>query len=141
MKKVLFLLLAGVLYLSHSLGQTINMPVDDVATLLCKKWEIDYAKMGRMSLGRNPAAPETIYEFKRDNSFTLTTVSTGRTSFGTWLYDPVGKLIILKGAEGTSNSSIISISDENFILVPNVLTPTPGSQIVGVKFVYKVKPE
>lgn len=138
--KLLLFFLVGVLYLPlSSFGQNIDMPVDNVTTLLCKKWEIDYAKMGRMSLGRNPAAPETIYEFKRDNSFTLTTVSTGRTSFGTWLYDPVGKLIILKGAEGTSNSSIISISDENFILVPNVLTPTPGSQVVGVKFVYKVK--
>ena len=95
MKKIFFaciltLLLSG----TQSFGQTINLSADSITTLLCKKWEVDYAIMGNMKIGRMPGATEINFEFNKDKTFLMTSTDPTDKTKGTWAYDTKKKLLI-----------------------------------------------
>lgn len=70
------------------LAQSISLLSDSIATLLCKKWEVDYAMMGWMKIGRIPGATDINYEFNKDKTFTITSDDAKRNQLARGAYDP-----------------------------------------------------
>jgi hypothetical protein len=137
MKKFIF---AGIITLFSSInsfGQTIDLSVDSITTLLCKKWEVDYAMMGDMKIGRMPGATEINYEFYKDKTFVMTSNDPKDKTKGTWAYDPKKKIIKLT-INGRSNASIISLKEGEFIELADTKDATPDDPM-EIKVVYKIK--
>lgn len=122
---------------TYSFGQTIDLPPDSVAALLCKRWEVDYALMGDMKIGRIPGAAELNYEFNKDKTFVLTSNDPKNKKKGTWAYDTKKKLIKLT-VNGNSNTSIISLKDDELIMLADTKKATPDDP-TALKLVYKIK--
>jgi len=88
MKKFICITIISFFLLSmNSFSQTINLSADSIATLLCKKWEVDYAMMGNMKIGKIPGATEINYEFNMDKTFLMTSKDPKDKTKGTWAYD------------------------------------------------------
>jgi hypothetical protein len=45
------------------LAQNITIPADSIQMLLCKNWEVDYAIMGGMKIGRMPGGKQIKLSF------------------------------------------------------------------------------
>jgi hypothetical protein len=139
MKKI-SLLFVVVLLLSNSPSfcQTINLSLDSVKTLLCKKWEMSYALMGEMKIEKRPGAIESSFEFNKDGTFVLMSSKDTKGTNGTWSYDKNMKLIkLLIG--GKNNSTIISLKEDEMILLADTKKATPDDPM-EIKVVYKIKP-
>ena len=138
MKKIFF---AGILALllsgTQSFGQTINLSADSITTLLCKKWEVDYAIMGDIKIGRMPGAGEINYEFKKDKTFIMTTNDPTDKTKGTWAYDTKKKVIKLT-IDGRSKASVISLKNEELIILVDTKDVTPDDP-TDIKVIYKIK--
>jgi hypothetical protein len=138
MKKFICISLISFLLLStNSFSQTINLSADSISTLLCKKWEVDYAMMGNMKIGRIPGATEINYEFNKDKTFLMTSNDPKDTKKGTWAYDTKKKIIKLT-VNGKSNTSIISLKEGEFIILADTKEATPDDPM-EIKVVYKIK--
>ena len=86
MKQTTFLLC--LIYCSLSIhAQKIDIPKDSVKTLLCRKWEAAYTLMGTMRIDMSPSAPVMMFEFKKDNSFTISNDKAGGNTKGIWAFD------------------------------------------------------
>ena len=117
-------------------SQTINLPVDSVTNLLCKKWQMDYAMMGGMKIGKMPGATESNYEFKKDKTFILTSNNNSPAGKGTWSYDQSKKLIKLT-INGKSNVSIISLKADQLELLADTKDATPDDPM-PINIFYKL---
>src|SRR5690606_8445841 len=138
MKKIIFIgLLTLLLSNTNSFSQTIDLPADSITTLLCKKWEVDYAMMGNMKIGRIPGATEINYEFNKDNTFLMTSNDPKDKTKGTWAYDTKKKTIKLT-INGKSNTRIISSKEGEFIMLADTKEATPDDPM-KIKLVYKIK--
>ena len=113
------------------------MSADSIATLLCKKWEVDYAMMGGMKIGKIPGATEINQEFNKDKTFIMTSNDLKEKTTGTWAYDAKNKLIKLS-INGKSNTSIISLKDGELIMLADTKEATPDDPM-EIKLVYKIK--
>jgi len=111
--------------------------MDTIETLLCKKWEFDYTMMGGMKIVRKPGAAEMNFEFKKDKTVLLTSNNPGDKTKGTWNYD-TNKKIIKVTFNGKSNGSIISLKEEEFVMVVDTKEATPDDPM-ELKVVYKIK--
>ncbi len=119
-----------------SFSQNINLPVDSVTNLLCKKWQMDYAMMGGMKIGKMPGATESNYEFKKDKTFILTSNNNSPAGKGTWSYDQSKKLIKLT-INGKSNVSIISLKADQLELLADTKDATPDDPM-SINIFYKL---
>lgn len=138
MKKILFIGLLTLLFsTTNAFSQTIDLPADSVATLLCKKWEVDYAMMGNMKIGRIPGSTEINYQFNSDKTFLMTSSDPKDNAKGTWAYDAKKKIIKLI-VNGKSNASIIALKAGEFILLADTKEAMPDSPM-EIKVVYKIK--
>jgi hypothetical protein len=138
MKKIICISVISLLFLStNSFSQKIDLSTDSIATLLCKKWEVNYAMMGDMKIGKVPGATEINYEFNKDRTFLMTSNDPKDKTKGTWAYDTKKKLIKLT-VSGKSNSSIISLKEGEFILLADTKEATPDDPM-EIKLVYKLK--
>ncbi len=122
---------------TNSFSQTINLSADSIATLLCKKWEVDYAMMGNMKIGKIPGATEINYEFNMDKTFLMTSKDPKDKTKGTWAYDTKKKIIKLT-VNGKSNTSIISLKEGELIILADTKEATPDDPM-EIKLVYKIK--
>jgi hypothetical protein len=138
-KSILFTTISFLLATAISFGQNINLPADSVATLLCKKWEVDFAIMGGMKIGMIPGAPEVNYEFKKDKTYFMTSKDSKDKVKGTWNYDTRKKIIKLT-SDGKNSINIISLKDGELIMLVNTQDVTPDDP-TELKMVYKVKTE
>ncbi|MNE09693.1 hypothetical protein D3C80_1023790 [compost metagenome] len=87
-KKRIILSLVGLfLSIAASFSQSIDLPTDTVTALLCSKWEVNYALIGGMKIGRMPGATEIKYEFNKDGTILLTSTNPNKKAKGTWVYD------------------------------------------------------
>jgi hypothetical protein len=120
---------------TSSFAQNITIPLDSIQTLLCKKWEVDYALMGGMKIGRMPGASEINYEFNKDKTFIMTSNDPKEKKKGTWSCDPKKKLIKLT-VDGRSNTSIISLKEGEFVMLTDTKNATPDDPM-EIKLVYK----
>lgn len=136
MKKIIFIGLLTLLSNTHSFSQSIDLPADSITTLLCKKWEVDYAMMGNMKIGRIPSATEINYEFNKDKTFLMTSNDPKEKTKGTWAYDAKKKIIRLT-INGKSKTSIISLKEGQFIMLADTKEATPEDPM-GIKLVYKI---
>jgi len=138
MKKfILIALITVALSNTTAFSQNINLSPDSITTLLCKKWEVDYAMLGDMKIGRIPGAEELNYEFNKDKTFLLTSNDPNDKSKGTWAYDPKKKVIKLT-VNGKSNTSIVSLKQGELVMhVDAGHTASQGPSDVTV--VYKIK--
>lgn len=134
-------IVAGIITLflsgTKSFSQTINLPADSMTTLLCKKWEVDYALMGDMKIRRIPGATEINYEFNKDKTFVITSNDPNDKTKGTWAYDTKKKIIKLT-INGRSNVSIISLKEGEFMMLADTKEATPDDPM-EIKVVYKIK--
>ena len=122
---------------TNSFSQTINLSTDSIATLLCKKWEVDYAMMGNMKIRRIPSATEINFEFYKDKSLLLTSNDSKVKAKGTWAYDTKKKIIKLT-VNGNSNSNVISLKEGELIMLVDTKEATPDDPM-DIKMVYKIK--
>jgi hypothetical protein len=130
---VVLFLLSG----TRLLAQDINLKSDSVVSLLCKKWEIDYAMMGGMKIGRMPNATEMNFEFFSDKTFLITGSSPKDKTKGIWSYVPAKKIIELT-INGKHKTNIISLKKDELILLANTKKDTPDDPM-DIKLVYKLK--
>ena len=130
---IIALLLSG----TKSFSQAINLPADSITTLLCKKWEVDYALLGDRKIGRIPGATEINFEFNKDKTFLMTSNDPKDKTKGTWAYDTKKKIIKLT-IDGRSNASIISLKEGEFIMLADTKEATPDDPM-EIKVVYKIK--
>jgi hypothetical protein len=136
MKKLISICIIALTVSSTSLfAQNITIPLDSIQTLLCKKWEVDYAVMGGMKIGRMPGASEINYEFNKDKTFIMTSNDPKEKKKGTWSYDQKKKLIKLT-VDGRSNTSIISLKEGEFVMLADTKNATPDDPM-EIKLVYK----
>jgi len=137
MKKSIILTLVTFFFsFTTSFCQNIDLPVDTVTTLLCDKWEVDYALVGGMKIARMPSAPEINYEFKKDKTFIITGSDPNNKAKGTWNYDSKKKIIRLTTNE-QSNSSIISLKKGELIILLDKDKSMPAD-MGDTKIVYKI---
>jgi hypothetical protein len=126
------------LIVSNSLfAQDINISVDSIQKLLCKKWEVAYAEMGGMRIGRMPGAEEINYEFKKDKTFILSNKDEKEKKKGNWSYDSKKKLIKLT-LDGKNISNVISLKEDELVMAVDTNTPSDPEPI---RMVYKVRNE
>ena len=138
MKKIIFIGIITLLLSSKkSFSQTIDLSADSITTLLCKKWEVAYAIMGNMKIGRIPGATEINHEFNKDKTLLMTSNDPKDKTKGTWAYDAKKKIIKLT-INGRSNTSIISLKEGEFIMLADTKEATPDDPM-EIKLVYKIK--
>lgn len=136
MKKLIpIFIIAFTISATSLFAQNIAIPVDSINTLLCKNWDINYAMLGGMKIGKMPGVPEVSYAFAKDNSFIMSSNDPKDKKKGTWSYDPKKKLIKLT-ADGKSNTSIISLKEDEFIMLVDTKNATPDDSM-ELKLVYK----
>lgn len=127
-----------VLIVCHSLSaQDIKLPSDSISILLCKKWEVNYAIMDGMKIGRMPGAPEINYEFKKDKTFILSGNNDKEKKKGNWSYDPQKKLVKLI-VEGRNISNVVSLKEQELVMVAD---PKTKGDPEPIQLVYKIKSE
>jgi hypothetical protein len=139
MKKTISLLLflclicrAGALY-----AQKVDMPMNRLEELLCRKWTASYALMGDMRIDPKPGARQIDFEFKNDKTLLMTSNPQGKTAKGTWNYDSEKKVISLI-INGIRNSQIISLKDDELVMLVDTKKATPDDP-EPIKMVYKIK--
>lgn len=138
MKKIIFIaLITCLLSNTNAFSQTVNLPADSVASLLCNKWEVNYAMVGNMKIGKMPGATEINYEFNKDNTFLMTSNDPKDKTKGTWAYDEKKKVIRLT-VNGRSNTTIISLKAGELMMLADTKEATPGDPM-EIKLVYKIK--
>lgn len=120
------------------LAQTITTPKDSIERYICRSWEVDYAMLGGMKIGRMPGAEEINYEFKKDKTF-VSTNDKGKTILkGTWIYDARKRIINLKDDRGVSKNTIVSLNAGELIILVDTKAATPDDPM-EMKLVYKIK--
>lgn len=137
MKKLICIGIITLILSNTSFGQSIKLPLDSITTFLCKKWEVNYAIMGGMKIGRIPGAPEINYEFNKDKTFLMTSNDPKDKTKGTWSYDSKKKIIKLT-VNGKNNTSIISLKEGELVMLADTKNATPDDPM-EIKLVYKIK--
>ncbi len=135
--KVFCLFILALSFFGNSYSQSINVPVDSIPSMLCKKWEANYAMMGGMNIGKIPGATEISYEFNKDKTFVITSKDPKDKTKGAWGYDPKSKSIKLT-VNGKSNTRIISLKEGELVMLADTKEATPDDPM-EIKIVYKQK--
>ncbi len=116
-------------------AQKVDMPQSRLEALLCRKWVASYALMGEMRIDPKPGTPMMNFEFKNDKTFIMTVNQ--QTSKGTWSYN-AGKKLISLSVNGGANSNIISLKDDELIMLTDTKAATPDDP-EPIKTVFKIK--
>ena len=136
MKKVIFsCIIVMTVFGSQLFAQNINISLDSIQKLLCKNWEVNYAIMGGMKITRKPDASEINYKFNKDQTFFISRNNPKEKKKGTWSYDPKKNLINLT-LDGRTNTKIISLKEDEFVMVVDTKNATPDDPM-EIKLVYK----
>lgn len=119
-------------------SQNIILSPDSINTLLCKKWQVDYALMGNMKIEQLPGATEINYEFLKNGTVIMTTspATDKEKTKGSWSYDAKNKRI--KIVTYNKNTGVITdLNDSLFVMQMN--TDKNGSAEGELKIVCKPK--
>jgi Lipocalin-like domain len=135
MKYILSIFIITLMADCSLLGQNINMPPDDVTKILCKKWQIDYALMNGMKVYIANGATQVNYKFDADGLFYLTNNDPNKKSKGSWSYETNKKSIKLT-INGTSNTNIISLNENELVMMADTKQATPDDPS-NIKMVFK----
>jgi hypothetical protein len=122
-------------------AQNIQQRADSVTTLLCKKWEIDYAMVEGKKVDIPPSTPKVYIEFYKDGTWSFTGDDSSLIEKGTWKYD-ASKGTIFMLMKGKDRKEIISLTKDQFATSaddpPSI--PTDSSKIaLKAKVYFKVK--
>jgi len=117
-------------------AQKIDLPLDQLQTLLCRKWQTAYSMMGNMRIDMAPGAPAMTFEFKKDGTFLSTTGRPREIAKGTWTY-VAGKKIIQLLIEGRSNFTIVSLNEKELVMSADMKEATPDDP-TPITIVYKI---
>jgi hypothetical protein len=119
-------------------SQNINLSIDSVNTLLCKKWQVDYALMGNMKIEQPPGATEINYEFLKNGTVIMTTsAATDKDKTrGSWIYDVKNKRV--KIVTYNKNTGVIT-GLNNSMLIMQMNTDKNGFAEGELKMVCKPK--
>ena len=123
MKYSKLILIANLFFCFYSNAQTIDMPIDRVKSLLCKKWTNEYDIYGEQKVYRAKGVQNSYYEFKKNNTFLSYTDTPNERIVGTWEYIPEKKLIKF-GANGKYDT-VFSIEENKLVTQIKVAEGTP----------------
>lgn len=103
----------------NAFSQNIDLPLDSIKTLLCKKWEVSYALMGNTRIDQLPGATELNFEFLKDGTVVTSSNPTDRDKTkGKWSYEPSKKHIkIITNNKNTVE--IIDLNEQMFVMQMN----------------------
>ena len=136
-KTAVIFLIPSFILLNNSKAQSIDYSLDSVNSLLCKKWEVNYAMVGGSKIYREPNAVVIVYSFNKDKTFVVNSDKPGEETKGTWIYNPKQKLIKLV-AKGRGDSKIISLKEHELVMVNDTKNATPDDPS-QMKMYYKIK--
>ena len=140
MRKIIFICFVALFVSGGSLiAQNITAHPDSIPSLLCKKWEVDYAIVGGIKIGRTPDAPEMNFEFNKDKTLIMTSSDPKDNIKGTWVYEPKGKVIKIKiKVTGASDLTIVSLKEDELRILADTKSATPDDPM-AMTLVYKIK--
>lgn len=118
------MLLISVASANKLFGQTINMPLDAVKELLCRKWDFDYAILEGQKMGAAPGAPTMNYEFNKDGTVLVTSAGLKKPLNGTWLFD-AGKKLVKVTVNKQTRITITSLKQNELLLQIDTKDVTP----------------
>ena len=119
-------------------GQAVDMPLDSVKQLLCKKWVFEYGVLGGQKIGAIPGAETMNFEFKKDGTVLVTSTGLKKPLPGTWIYDAAKKLVRVR-TDKQNRTTITSLKKTEMVLQIDTKDVTP-SDPTPATFVYKVSP-
>jgi len=116
-KNLLVCLLVTVCFFFIKTGYAQNFPAteDSIKTMICKKWEVDHALMMGMQIGKEQGAPDMVFEFRPDKTYTATSSTDKDKHMGKWEVDMKNKNIRLY-ARDKHGITIISVSPDELIM-------------------------
>ncbi len=142
MKKFIYVFVITLMaFQTRTSAQNMHLPADSVTTLLCKKWEIDYALIEGKKVDLPPSTPKAYIEFYKDATFSFTSNEPTFIEKGTWEYDTT-KGTIFMIVEGKYRKEIISLTKYQFATYSDdpASGPTNSSKISLKAMVYfKIK--
>jgi hypothetical protein len=131
------LALMAVFLQSHLYAQQGTVKTDSLKEWLCKTWQIDYVLAEGMKITAKAGAPDIVFEFNPDNTYTLNPRQEKNSVHGKWKYDPEKKLILLF-RNGKWTSRIISLIPEELVMLQEMKNATPDDP-EDMKTVFKPK--
>lgn len=136
MKNLIITFTTSLFFSTAALGQEVKP--DSIAAFLCKKWKTDYAIVGGEKIGSLPGWSDSNYEFSKDRTYVITENGLRAITRGLWTYMPQKKMIRLV-VNGKHVADIVSLKNEQFVLLPNLKDVPPGEPTSSIKIVFKVK--
>ncbi len=121
-------LLASLFFCFSGNAQSIDLSVDRVKSLLCKKWINEYDIYGEQKIYNGKGVSNTYYEFKKDNTFLTYTDTSNDRIVGTWEYIPEKKMIKF-GAKGKVDT-VFSLEENKIVTQVKVAEGTPLTFLV-----------
>ena len=115
-----FLLFIFIASLQLSQAQEITSKEAELKTLLCKKWDIYFAKIGEMKMEQMPGAADFDVTFFKDGTYEIVNVN-GESNKGKWTYYPEKQFVQLEINE-RKTLRVIKISEDKL-----VCSSTPGT--------------
>ena len=137
MKRTNIFLLLLCFISSHAVlhAQKVDMPQSRLEALLCRKWVMSYVLIDEKRVDPIPGTPLMSLEFKNDKTFILTGIQ--QAAKGTWNYN-AGKKLISLAVIGGANSNIISLKEDEFVMLTDTKAVTPDDP-EPIKTVFKIK--
>jgi len=136
MKKLfaLILLLVSAASVNELFAQDVNMSVDAVKGLLCRKWDLSYGIVSGERIGPNPSAPTMSFDFKADGSVVIGFNGQNNHLQGTWAYDAANKWIKVT-VNKQKRLTISSLKQDELVMLSDMKDITPNDPTD--KLVYK----
>jgi hypothetical protein len=123
MKYLKSLLIASLFFCFYANAQSIDMPLETVKSMLCKKWVNEYTIYGEQKVYNQKGVPAIYYEFKLDNTFSSYTNNPDDRIIGTWEYIPEKKMIRF-GTKGKYDT-VFSLAGNKLVTQIKVVEGTP----------------
>jgi len=116
MKKIMFTLVILFITMNNSLiAQKISQKESELKPLLCIEWEIEYANLGAIKIGKIPGAKDFDMKFRPDGTYDIIK-DDGETNTGNWKYYLDKKYVELE-INGTITSRITYIDKNKLVLI------------------------
>ncbi len=101
-------------------AQSLTQTKEELTQLLCKRWDINYAKIGEMKIEQMPGASDFDILFDKDGTYEIINAD-GEANKGKWTYYPKKQFVQME-INDRQTLRVIDISENKLIC-----TSTPGT--------------
>jgi hypothetical protein len=105
-------------------AQEITLKPSKLESVLCKRWQVEYAKMGEMKIEQIPGATDFDLLFDKNGTYQVIKTDSEDSQSGTWTYDTKNNSVELE-ANGNVKFQVKSITKEKLILSLNLGDDAP----------------